>query len=201
MRVAIFLVLFFVILLQTVNSMPSLALPQFEVSQQITQIKCHAIGEKEIVSVAENILNDNDSGITGNTWALDNYTKEIFIWQHQDGSFCATMVYHGQFTTLEGKSPLGNSTISNGINGTFKGTLITTIFNATFSPKMSTNGTIGTFDYKCSGNVACTKPNLIDQFFTNSLGLDISRYVFLYHTGTHGIFQESSNGHSGDIMG
>ena len=180
---------------------PALASPSFDVGQTHQGQKCKIKGSTVVVSVTENVLNANDSGTGGTTWAIDNFTRAIKVVREQDGSFCAILFYHGQFTTVGGSSPAGSTSISNGIKGTFTGVVKTKNFNATLNPSGPTTGLVGTHDYKCNGTSSC--PGYVawqTLFFNNMPGIDSSWFQFLYNGNLHGIWKNSSTGNSSDIQ-
>src|SRR5450759_4286335 len=60
-------------------------------------------GSKLVVNITLSVVNDLDSGICGNYWAVDNYNKQIKVWQVPDGTFYAVVRYAGKFTTIAGQ--------------------------------------------------------------------------------------------------
>ena len=178
------------------------ASPTFETGLQVGPSQCNMKGAKKIIDVTENILNENDTGLRGNTWAFDNLTRNIHVWQEQTGTFCAVLIYHGVFSTVAGPSPSGLSTINGTYHGIFKGGERTTIFSGTLNPHVLMSGSMGTFDFKCNTDSKCPSSNAWQGlFFTNLSGLDISWYGFKYSDKTQGTWINSSLNSTGDITG
>lgn len=167
---------------------------------QLDKSRCGA-GEL-IVDVEHGVLNDHDSGVAGNSWALDAYEREIRVWQTGVNTFCAIVRYDGEFVTLAGASPGGSSTVAAGVEGDLEGGYRTTEFTATFAPTRPTDGDLGTFDYGCDVSPSC--PGRVSWFgfyFTNISGLDLAWWGWSYDAGDNGFWVNSIDGNSGDITG
>ena len=105
-------------------------------------------GSVLVLDVTLKVINDEDSGLAG-YWAIDNYNRQIQVWQIPDGSFYAVAKYEGKWQTFaEVPSPGNTGTASKDASGTFHGGYVAT-FNGTLKadPTLSVNGNIGTFDY------------------------------------------------------
>ena len=50
------------------------------------------------------VQTDVDTGIRGNTWAFDTYTRSVRVWRTSPGRFCSVSTYSGAFTSIEGSS-------------------------------------------------------------------------------------------------
>src|SRR5262249_55538622 len=62
---------------------------------------------KPVVAMSYGVQNDADTGIQGNTWALDTYTRSVRVWRLGRARFCAASTYGGTFATVPGPSPGG----------------------------------------------------------------------------------------------
>lgn len=149
-----------------------------------------------VIDVTMKVVNDADSGF-GGYWALDNYTKHVQVWQTGEDTFCAVASYMGEFTSVAGTSPSGNSMISDGVTGTMQGGYRTTQFTGTLDPQLATHGNIGTFDYTCTitGGIAsgCNYFSWVDTYFTNASGLTFDWWGWIYHAGNNGTWVNSSD--------
>ena len=172
----------------------------FKAGKQLNSKQCKTDDAKKIINVKQKIRNSVDSGIAGNSWAMDDYNRHIEVWKLADGSFCAILKYEGRFVTVPGPSPGNTGTLDAGIKGTFEGGYRTTVFTGTFAPSVSTHGNIGTFDYQCDISGNC--PGLVnwaDLYFTDRAGYDLEWWGWVYHAGRHGYWINSIDGNSGDI--
>lgn len=194
----------------------AIAVPAFAATQDGTnlnwgsQVNANACGTTgaPIINVNQKITNDADSGFAG-YWALDNLNRTIKVWQVSDNSFCATVRYSGQFTSIPGAvSPSGDTSqiLTGNERGTFEGGYTAT-FNGTLrtdSP-WSSNGSVGSFDYACSpvGWAAnCTGyVDWVGQYFTyDSNSFNQPWWGWIYHGGKYGTWVNSLNLNAGDIM-
>lgn len=157
-----------------------------------------------VINVEQQVLNDADSGVGGNNWALDRYERHIKVWQTGPNTFCATLRYEGEFTTFAGTSPGATGTVDAGVTGEMAGGYRAT-FTATLlaSPAYPTRGDIGTFDYGC--NAAGTCPGLAswpDFYFAGWAGdFDYAWWGWIYHAGHNGTWVNAITGNLGDITG
>lgn len=177
----------------------ALADPAFNLDQ-LDESGCG--GGELVVDMEQNVLNDHDSGVAGNSWALDAYEREIRVWQTGVNTFCAIVRYDGEFVTLAGTSPGGSSTVAAGVEGDLEGGYRTTAFTATFAPTRPTEGDLGTFDYGCDVSPSC--PGRVSWFgfyFTNISGLDLAWWGWSYDAGENGFWVNSIDGNSGEITG
>jgi hypothetical protein len=105
-----------------------------------------------VLSVHYHVLNDVDTGVRGNNWAFDDYTRTVKVWRKSAGRFCAASTYGGTFTTIAGASPGGTTIIPAGIRGTVGGSSTTT-FKGTATPgSQPTRGDLGTKDFACTSD-------------------------------------------------
>jgi hypothetical protein len=161
-----------------------------------------------VISVAEGVRNDIDSGTAGNFWAYDDFVRSIKVWKTGSSTYCAILGYAGTFTTVAGRSPQNTADIPAGIRGFFYGGYRTVSFTATqrATPLGSwpTQGFVGVVDYKCNATTADC-PGYIDwvaQYFTDKSGptLDLAWWGWEYRAGRHGTWVNASTGNSGDIV-
>jgi hypothetical protein len=188
-------------------AVPALAAPSVHrnVGQELNAAQCNS-GGSPVLNVTYKVVRDADSGIGGNAWAYDNYTKRIQVWQQPDGTFCAVEKTQGQFVTTAGQSPgyaYTGGYVDAGVKGTFEGG-----YTATFSGQLNTDlqakGNIGTVDYNCDTSFNC--PGYFDWLTTyfGSLASATFSYNFWgwnYHAGKNGSWVNASTGNSGDITG
>ncbi len=157
-----------------------------------------------VINVVEKVLNDDDSGVAGNAWALDDFVRQIQVVDTGGGTFCATVSYQGSFTTFAGISPGGTGVVGAGVVGTFEGGYASTLFSATLksTPGARVRGSIGTFDYRCDAAFNC--PGFVDWttlYFDNVSGFGLAWWGWTYHAGNNGSWVNAISGNSGDITG
>lgn len=141
-----------------------------------------------VLNVRYHVVNDVDTGVRGNNWALDTYDRTVHVWQKRSGRYCAASTFKGQFTTIAGPSPAGKTTIPAGIRGMFKGHSTTT-FRATLKPgARGARGSLGTKDFQCTsadrkGACAGTFDWLTAYFASSDAFRSFAyvRYEFAYH--------------------
>jgi hypothetical protein len=145
---------------------------------------------KPAIAVSYGVQNDVDTGIRGNTWAFDTYTRGVRVWRTGSGRFCAASTYNGTFSSIEGTSPGGRSKLPAGVLGTFKGTSVTT-----FRGKLSVHGAplrgfLGVKDFACTSADAkgqCVGTwDWIDDYFANVTQFRYTGYSFAYHATQNG---------------
>jgi hypothetical protein len=162
-----------------------------------------------VLSVSYRVQNDVDTGIKGNNWAFDTYTRSVRVWRKAPGRFCSASAYDGEFESIEGWSPGGKTELPAGIRGTFKGSSVTT-FHGKFAPAGAPmRGFLGVKDFACTsadvkGQCAGTW-DWLRTYFSAFAGFRYVRYDFSYHATVNGNGTWSdrlSNGkirYSGDI--
>lgn len=141
-----------------------------------------------VLSIHYRVLNDVDTGIRGNNWAFDTYTRTVRVRQKTRGRFCAASTYVGTFATIAGPSPAGKTTIPAGVRGTFKGQSVTTFHGAIDESATPTRGDLGTKDFQCTSNDVkgrCAGTyDWLSHYFTsadNFKSFTYVRYDFTYH--------------------
>jgi len=159
---------------------------------------------KLVINVKQRVLNDVDSGVGGNFWAFDDFVRGIQVVEIGASTYCATVRYQGQFTTIAGTAPGGTGTVDSGVVGSFEGGYVSTVFTATLlsSPNQRTRGNIGTFDYSCDPAGNC--PGYVDWttlYFAAVSGFDLGWWGWVYHAGNNGSWVNSVDGNSGNITG
>jgi hypothetical protein len=98
------------------------------------------------LNITYKVMNDEDSGNVG-YWALDNYTKQVQVWQVPDGSFYAIATYEGKWNTFAGAlSPGAGTALTKDGSGTFFGGWVGT-FNAESCPSPMVAGSLGGKDF------------------------------------------------------
>lgn len=159
-----------------------------------------ALGGTLVANITLKVQNSMDSGVGGNYWAFDNYNRLIKIYQTGDSTFTAVVQDVGKFTTVQGTSPAGTSTVAGGITGALKGGYTMTI-TGTFDPQYATFGNIGKFDYQCDpGAGTCSNAfNWLNAYFDTGYTYSYDSWGWTYHTGRYGSWTNSSGGNSGDI--
>jgi hypothetical protein len=74
------------------------------------------VTNKPIVNVVEKVKHDADSGVTGDTWALDTFTRTIKVYNISGNTYCAVVNYtKGSFEPVAGHASPG------GVYGTLTG--------------------------------------------------------------------------------
>jgi hypothetical protein len=147
-------------------------------------------GGKPVLAVSYRVVNDVDTGIKGNNWAFDAYTRTVRVWRKPRGGFCSGSTYNGAFTSIAGWSPGGRWQLPAGVRGTFKGSSATT-FRGTFAPRGApVRGFLGVKDFGCSsadvkGRCSGTY-DWLRAYFTEISGFKYTRYQFRYHATDNG---------------
>src|SRR5512144_1986360 len=114
-------VLLSVVLLLTLFTLPAFAGPH-SFGQQLSAAQCSpGSTSKLVLNVVFQVTGDADSGVAGNYWAYDSYTKHVQVWAQSDGTYCAQVKYNGSFVTVEGTSPAGDGQVGGGVTGTMEG--------------------------------------------------------------------------------
>jgi hypothetical protein len=143
-----------------------------------------------VLNVSYRVQNDVDTGVKGNNWAFDSYTRGVRVWSKRGGRFCSRSTYDGEFTSIAGWSPGGRWELPAGVRGTFKGSSATT-FRGTFAPRGApVRGFLGVKDFACSsadekGQCSGTY-DWLRAYFTGIAGFRYTRYQFRYHATDNG---------------
>jgi len=78
-------------------------------------------GSKLVININYKVTNDEDSGNVG-YWALDNYNKQVKVWQVPDGSYYTVAKYIGKWQTFAGAlSPGIGTPQTNDASGSMQG--------------------------------------------------------------------------------
>lgn len=174
---------------------------------------CNAPAGAKVVDVIETIADDADSGMGGDYWAFDNYTRHIEVWNVGPDMWCA-LVTNGtaaanpsKFQAIAGQlSPGQGGTLTGDEHGNFRGG-----YQATFTAKMSitdpTNwpldGRIGTVDYQCGKFANC--PGYVDwtsKYFADLTNFQEPAWGWTYVAADQrdGVWINAASGSSGDIL-
>ena len=118
-----------------------------------------------VVNSSYTVRNDEDTGFTG-YWALDNYVKNLKIWQTGPITYTVNAIYTGTWCTFAGaQSPQSGSTEPKDgcgmLNGGYDAQLVT---YASFNSLAINNGNIGTFNYGGS------KADIVKDTYSNQAG-------------------------------
>lgn len=183
-------------------SAPVLAAPKLAWQKEVSQTQCDAIG-KPVINVQQKVLNDVDSGEAGNYWAFDTAERHIQVWAQSDGTYCAVVSYAGKFDGVAGQtSPGDGGTLSGDEKGTFQGGYRATITGTLLaSPLWPARGSVGKTDYQCDISGVCPGyVSWIGQYFEPSYGFDYEWWGWIYHGGKYGVWINSVDGNTGDIL-
>jgi hypothetical protein len=171
--------------------------------QQLAAANCNGVGAP-VVNVTEKISNDADSGIAGNYWGLDSFTRSIQVWKTADKTYCAMVRYEGKFAGIAGQRSPGNTGVLTGSEtGVVTGGYQATITNATLlaTPTWKTNGNVGSFDYQCDAANNCPGAvNWLDQYFAPGYGFDQPWWGWIYRAGGNKVWVNAVTGNLGDII-
>jgi len=163
---------------------------------------CNAVG-KPIVNVLQKVSKDADSGIAGNYWAFDNYTRHIRVWNTPtEGAYCTIVKYEGVYSTIPGqKSPGNTAIISKKSCGSMQGGYIGTIKGNLLDPTLwQKKGFVGKYDYNCDVNGVCPgRVSWMDQYFQGGYGFDYIWWGWIYRGDHHGTWVNAQEGNMGDI--
>ena len=146
---------------------------------------------KLVLNVAYGVQNDVDTGIKGNNWAFDTYTRGVRVWRKAPGRFCSASSYgDGQFTTIGGSSPGGRAQLPAGIRGTFAGSSVTTFRGKVAAHGAPVRGFLGVKDFACtSADVKGQCSGTYDwlrAYFARIAAFRYERYEFRYHATENG---------------
>ncbi|MDE1851106.1 MAG: Ig-like domain repeat protein [Candidatus Micrarchaeota archaeon] len=168
--------------------------------------------QKPIVNVTTQIVNDPDGG--SYTWALDNLTRTITVWQTGLHSFLINFTDTGKSHTFAGALSPNSNTIREPSNGTvdMRGSQEITL-NGTFSPQANTIGSIGTFDDGGTyalilngsyGSTPSTITHYLAMYFTNITNKQWNGWQYTYTYGNQTMVSGSaiinSNNTTGNIV-
>jgi hypothetical protein len=143
-----------------------------------------------VLNVTYRVVNDVDTGVKGNNWAFDTYTRAVRVWRKAPGRYCSASTYRGTFESLAGWSPAGKVQIPAGIRGTFSGSSVTR-FGGTFARgTAAVRGFLGVKDFACTsadekGECSGTW-DWLRAYFTDISGFRYVRYAFMYTARENG---------------
>lgn len=166
-------------------------------------LECSDIVGKPVMDVWHKVVNNGDSGVGGNTWANDNYSRRITVWLRGDGSYCAMVKYQGSFVTNAGASPNGTGLVDAGIRGSMVGGYIQTFNAVEFAPTRNTRGNLGYYNYRCENDYnVCRGLDWKKEFFTGVSNVAMPYWAWNYSTRNYryGWWHNGSDINSGDIV-
>lgn len=178
--------------------------PSLNYGAQLNAGQCGA--GAPVVDVTYEVVNDADSSVTGQNWAMDSFNKHVQVWQTGANTFCAIVRYAGSFTTLASNSPQDTDPqIAAGITGTSEGGY-RALFNGTLNPSPTepTFGNLGTVDLR---NVSLDW----SQVYFGTDNLNLVWWGWIYRTPQNGVwvnacaatdapnYNAACPGNSGDI--
>jgi hypothetical protein len=156
-----------------------------------------------VLNIRYRVLDDVDTGVRGNNWAFDSYTRTVKVWRKGPGRFCSASTYGGTFATIAGASPGGTTTIPAGIRGSFRGSSTTTFTGTAAATTRPTRGDLGTKDFACTSDDrkgACAGTfDWLSTYFTSADAFRSFRYVrydFAYRAtqGGRGTWRDALTG-------
>jgi hypothetical protein len=129
-----------------------------------------------------------DSGICGNDWANDTFTRTYIVTPRTDGSFDVTELFNGTFVTVAGNSPNNCSvSIPDGITGLMYG-------NEAFTIPVGAD-----FNFTATCPAGCTGPEFTTAFFNTTFPLSYA-WQFHYTTASNGSWNNTDHGNTGNII-
>src|SRR3989442_10974801 len=161
-----------------------LALAATSPAQAAPNLGCGA--GKLVLNVTYGVQNDVDTGIKGNNWAFDSYTRTVRVWRKGAGRFCSASTFaDGRFTSIQGWSPGGKVQLPAGVRGTFSGSSVTTFRGTLARHGAPLHGFLGAKDFACtSADVKGQCSGTYDwlrSYFTGIAAFGYVRYEFRYH--------------------
>ena len=166
-------------------------------------IRCTNTVGAPVVNVEVRVINNADSGIAGNYWALDALKRHITVWKTTTaGTFCATVRDEGKFRTFAGQQSPGNTTVLSGNErGEIKGGYVGTITGSLLaSPLWKTKGHVDTIDYQCDVSGNCPGyVSWLSRYFNPGYGFDYLWWGWTYRGGKFGTWVNAVSGNLGDI--
>lgn len=161
-----------------------------------------------VLDITHKVTNDEDSGIVG-YWALDNYNKQVQVWQAPDGTFYAVASYTGKWQTFAGAlSPGAGIVQSHDASGTFEGGYTAKFSATSVTPAF---GNIETFDYGGTkadvllgtygaGQTGPITPfSYLNKYFTGVSGFAYLNWGWMYHYRSQ-TWNNYDYGNTGDIV-
>ena len=156
-----------------------------------------------IINVVERVKNDADSGVAGNYWAFDNFSRRIQVWRTATTTFCAVVKYEGSFKAIAGQiTPAGTSTLTGKEKGEFDGGYRATITGTLLATSTwQRKGSVGTIEYNCDASGNC--PGYINwttQYFAAGVVQNLDWWGWIYHGGRYGTWINAVVGNQGNII-
>ena len=153
-----------------------------------------------VVNAYGTYRNSADFGADGHVWALDAARESIQIWQIGTNTYCFKRQDVGTFTTFAGVSPEGTGTVRGGVTGRWYGELVIVI-EGTFAPNVATNGFVGDFDLQCQQDGTCPGPAFnARNYFSSFDSLEFLTFSATFAAGACGVWRQSIDGNTGDIV-
>jgi hypothetical protein len=144
--------------------------------------------------------NSADLGADGHVWALDAARESIQIWKVGTNRYCLKRQDIGTFTTFAGLSPEGTGMVRGGVTGRWYGELVILI-QGPFAPTLATSGFVGDFDLQCQQDGTCLGPAFNARaYFSNFESLEFLKFDGTFEAGACGVWRQSIDGNTGDIV-
>ena len=157
-------------------------------------------GGPQVVNVYGTYRNGADFGADGHVWALDAARESIQIWQIGTNTYCMKRQDIGTFSTYAGVSPEGTGTVSDGVTGRWYGEIVALI-HGTFAPTLATLGFVGDFDLECQQDGTCLRSFNARRYFSSfDSPPQILRFSAVFEAGTCGVWRQTIDGNTGDIV-
>jgi len=157
-----------------------------------------------VVNVTQRVVNDVDGGVNG-YWAYANYRRLIRVWEVDEGTYCTTVKYVGEFDAVEGRpSPGegGGDPLSGEEDGRLQGGYAATIEGTLEDdPPWPTRGFVGTTDYEgdvATGDVPGAVNWVSGVYFEDST-FSFDWWGWIYRGGRCGTWVNSIDGNCGDV--
>lgn len=160
-------------------------------------------GSMPIINVEERVKNDSDSGVAGNYWAFDRFSRRIRVWRTATSTYCALVTYEGSFQGVAGQiAPAGTSTLTGNEKGHFDGGYRATITGTLLPhPLWPTKGSVGEVDYRCDISGNCPGyVNWTTQYFSASVNQNLDWWGWIYRGGQFGTWINAVSGNQGNII-
>ena len=153
-----------------------------------------------VVNAYATYSNGADFGADGHVWALDAARESIQIWQIGTNTYCVKRQDIGTFTTFAGVSPEGTGTVPGGVTGRWNGEIVAVI-HGTFAPTAPTRGFVGDFDRQCQQDGTCLLPEFTARsYISNITSAQFLRFSATFAAGACGVWRQSIDGNTGDIV-
>jgi hypothetical protein len=174
---------------------------------QFNPSACNSVGTP-IVNVNYKILNDGDTQPSGQFWAMDNYNRNLKIFDQGNNTYCAVVSEVGNFvaTGIGSALPVSDNTygpLDSGVTGTVEGGY-TGLITGTFAPTVPTHGKLPTSNYNCNVDPSCSAAfDWVGAYFPGG-GTVANLYTnwgWVYHAGDNGsMVQAAPSTYTGNIL-